>query len=164
MMRRWWYGLRQWIEDGGFPVVLVRLPIQRRGDDLHAAVAHLRRALRDIRDRTARLHQRWQAVAMAGMGLCDNTALVLVRHPGVARQEITAVLRRRWPTIDATNVGSTEPSWAMSIEDVVDLARLRRGVEPLRIVVLPQRRSFAPNSARADTIGACNSEPMPWTF
>jgi hypothetical protein len=52
----------------------------------------------------------------------------------------------------------------MPIEDVVDLAMLRRGVEPLRIVVLPQRCSFAPNSERADTTGASNSEPMPWTF
>ncbi len=128
-MRRWWYGLRQWIDAGDFPVVLARLPIQRRGADLQAAVARLRRALRDVRDRTARLHQRWRAVAMAGMASGDGTALVLIRHHGIARHEIIATLRRRWYEIAATDVGSVEPSSSMPLKDVVDLAMARRGHE-----------------------------------
>jgi hypothetical protein len=31
-----------------------------------------------------------------------------------------------------------EPAWAMSPGDAADLGRCRRGVEPLRIVIMPQ--------------------------
>lgn len=49
------------------------------------------------------------------------------------------MLRRRWPEVAVAEVGALEPSWSMSVEDTTELARVRRGVEPLRIVVLPQR-------------------------
>jgi hypothetical protein len=164
MIRRWWYGLRQWIEHDGSPVVLVRLPLMRRDTGLGATVARLRRALRDVRDRTARLQQRWRTVAMAGMASGNGTALLMIRHPGIARREITGALRRRWPEIDASNVGLVEPSSAMPTDDVVELALARRGVEPLRIVVLPQRCSAIPSSERGGISRAFEAAPMPWTF
>jgi hypothetical protein len=101
---------------------------------------------------------------MAGMASGNGTALLMIRHPGIARREIAGALRRRWPEIDASNVGLVEPSSAMPIEDVVELALARRGVEPLRIVVLPQRCSAVRNSECGGVSRASEVEPMPWTF
>jgi hypothetical protein len=158
------YGLRQWIEHGGSPVVLVRLPSMRRDTGLGAAVARLRRALRDVRDRTARLQQRWRAVAMAGMASGDGRAFVLIRHPGIAREEITDSLRRRWPALTTCDVGPAEPSYNFAVEHVVELALARRGVEPMRIVLPPQRCSAARYSDGMVTSRPPALEPMPWAF
>jgi hypothetical protein len=53
----------------------------------------------------------------------------------------------------------------MSTEDAAALARIRRGVEPLRIVVLPQR---AADTAALDMLGVNGApvavEPMPIAF
>ncbi len=52
-IRRWWFGLREWIIDIGGQVTVAALPV--RGDGgLRKGVRHLRRACRDLRDRTAR--------------------------------------------------------------------------------------------------------------
>jgi hypothetical protein len=120
--------------------------------------------LRDVRDTTARHRKAWRPVAMAGMASGDGTALIPVRHPGLSRGEITDVLGRRWPDLLASDVGAAEPTWSMPIDDVVELAPARRGVEPLRIVVLPQRCSAALNSERGGISRASEVEPMPWTF
>jgi hypothetical protein len=140
LARRWWRGLVQWaMEHGAAPISLAILPLHHRAGELRAAVARLRRALRDVRDHAARRRAPWSGVATAGMATGDDTAFVLVRHPGVARQEVAAALRRRWPAAVVREVGAAEPSWSMSVEDAAELARARRGVEPLRIVVLAQR-------------------------
>ncbi len=140
LARRWWRGLVRWaMEDGTAPVTLAILPLHHRAGELPAAVARLRRALRDVRDRAALRRTAWGGVAVAEMATGDGTAFVLVRHPGVARQEVAALLRRRWPAAVVREVGTEEPSWSMSVEDAAELARTRRGVEPLRIVILPQR-------------------------
>ena len=76
---------------------------------------------------------------MAGMATGDDTAFLLMRHPGVTRHEVAAVLRKRWPAAVVGEVGAVEPSWSMSVQDAAELARARRGVEPMRIVVLAQR-------------------------
>jgi len=49
------------------------------------------------------------------------------------------VLRRRWPELVLKNLDNEVPTATMLVDDAADLARFRRGVEPLRIVVLPQR-------------------------
>ncbi len=121
------------------PVSLAVLPLSGGPASLRARVARTRRALRDVRDRAARRRAPWGGVAVAGMVTGNGTAFVLVSHPGAARQEVAAVLRRRWPAAVVGAVGAAEPSWSMPVEDAAELARTRRGVEPLRIIVLEQR-------------------------
>jgi hypothetical protein len=65
-------------------------------------------------------------------------ALVLISHEGVDRHEVEAVLRRRWPDVVVKGLEHEEPAVAMAAEDAADLGRCRRGVEPLRIVIMPQ--------------------------
>ena len=115
------------------------------------AVRRLRRGLRDVRDRMARRRDRWRDVGFAGMAGGDGMALVLVTHDGVDRREVEAVLRRRWPDVVVKELEQEEPTVAMTAEDAADLGRCRRGVEPLRIVVMPQhdrQRSPRPSSIR----------------
>ena len=138
--RRWWTGLRRWITSVGAPVSLAVLPLPHRPGTLRAAVARLRRGLRDVRDRTARRRASWRGAALAGMATGDGVVFMLVSHPGIARSEVAATLRKRWPAAVFQDVGAAEPAWSMSTEDAAEIARVRRGVEPLRIVVLPQRR------------------------
>jgi hypothetical protein len=130
-----------WIAEGGEPVSAVVLPLEHRPGGLRAAVSGLRRDCRDVRDRTARQRWRWRGVAIAGIASADGTAVLLVRHPGIGRAEVVEVLRRRWPDVEAGDVAAGAPPSAWSVEDVVELARARRGAEPLRVVVLPQRAS-----------------------
>jgi hypothetical protein len=138
LMKRWWAGIQRWITLNGAPVSLAVLPCHHDAGHLRATVARLRRACRDIRDRTARKHMRWQAAAMAGMAL-GGTALILIRHPGTTRREITSVLCRKWADAIVRDVGSMAPFWRMPVPDAVEIAHARRGVEPLRMVVLPQK-------------------------
>jgi hypothetical protein len=69
----------------------------------------------------------------------DGTAFILIEHEGVDRQELLAVLQRRWPEVVLKNLENEAPTSTMAMDDATDLARFRRGVEPVRIVVLPQR-------------------------
>lgn len=138
-MRRWWNGVQRWIIEGGEPVSIATLPLQYRPGELRAAVARLRRACRDVRDRAARQRARWRSMAIAGMAFGNSTALLLIRHPVVALAEVGDVFTRRWPDATIQQGISASPCWAMSVEDAVELGRARRGCEPLRIVVLPQR-------------------------
>ncbi len=154
--------MHRWITREGAPDSLAVLPSPHSPGALRAAVARLRRACRDVRDRTARKRRRWCGVAMAEMATGDGVMLVLVCHPGVARSEVADVLRRRWPAAVVQDVGAAEPSWSMPTEDAAELARVRRGVEPLRIVVLPQS---AADPAMLGLTGAAPAamvvEPMP---
>ena len=97
-----------------------------------------------------------ERVTAALLATGDGTAFVFVRHPDFARQEVAAILRKRWPTAAVLEVGALEPSWRMSTEDAAELARVRRGVEPLRIVVLPQQ---AADAVAPHLIGV-NAAPM----
>jgi hypothetical protein len=91
-----------------------------------------------------------------------DSAYVLVSHPGIERSEVADTLRKRWPAAVLQGVGAVEPSWMMATEDAAELARVRRGVEPLRIVVLPQR---AADATALDLLGVNGApvavEPMP---
>ena len=163
--RRWWAGMRRWIMEEGAPVSLAVLPLPDHPAGLRASVARLRRALRDVRDRAARRSASWRGVALAGMSTGDGSAFVLVRHPGIARRGVVDILRKRWPEVAVVEADALEPSWSMSTQDAAELARIRRGVEPLRIVALPQR---AADTAALDIIGVNRVpvavEPMPMVF
>ena len=166
LARRWWRGLARWaMEDGTAPVSLAIVPLHHRAGGLRISVARLRRALRDVRDRAARRRTAWGGVAIAGMATGDGTAFVLVRHPGITRHEVAAVLGRRWPAAVVREIGAAEPSWSMSVEDAAELARARRGVEPLRIVVLPQRAANTGERRRANEHDLAEAySPMPIAF
>ena len=102
---------------------------------------------------------------MAGMATGGGTAFVLVRHPGVTRQEVAAILRRRWSATVVGEVGAAEPSWSMPVEDAAELARARRGVEPLRVVVLAQRAANTSEFRRAAAHEVTEPfAPMPVAF
>ena len=64
-------------------------------------------------------------------------------------------LRRRWPDVVVKDLEQEEPTWAMTADDAADLGSRRRGVEPLRIVVMPQRVQ------RVTVAPAPVIEPMP---
>jgi hypothetical protein len=95
----------------------------------------------------------------------SDAALVLVRHPDIERSEVADVLGARWPDALVGGVGAAEPSWTMTTEDAAELARIRRGVEPLRIVVPPQRAAAAGALRRAAALEASEPlAPMPFLF
>jgi hypothetical protein len=72
--------------------------------------------------------------------------MVMISHQGVDRREILEMLRRRWPDVLIKDLAQEEPVWTMTADDAADLGNRRRGVEPLRIVVMPQhdRQMIAP--------------------
>lgn len=124
------------------------------GDPINA-MRKLRKGLRDVRDRTARKDHRWGAVAMAGL-VDGDRALLLVQHHGIDRASLWSVLERRWPGVLLTDPGCIEPASAMTVGDAAALACRRRGLEPIRIIILPQ--------VIAMTMQANWDEPMPMLF
>ena len=139
------------------------------------AVRRLRRGLRDVRDRTARRWRRWRTVSFAGLMGGDHTALLMISHQGVDRREVLDVLRRRWPDVVVKDLEQEEPAWTMTADDAADLGSRRRGVEPLRIVVMPQKITrviVAPAPCdRADARGGlsgrsakCGNDILHWRF
>ena len=81
--------------------------------------------------------------------------MVLISHEGVDRREVQDVLGRRWPEVVVKNLEQEEPAVTMSPGDAADLGRCRRGIEPLRIVIMPQHDR---------QITAPVIEPMPVLF
>jgi hypothetical protein len=128
-------------------ISLALIPIN---DNLLNGTRRLRKALRDVRDRSARHDRRFATVAMAGL-VGGDRALVLVQHPGIDRAEVWRMLERRWPEVTVTDPGDIIPTSVMTVEDAAALARRKRGVEPIRIIIAPQA------AARTDPWG----EPMP---
>ena len=135
-MQSWWGGIRDWAAPDTSSLLIIAL---RTPTGLRDAVQRLRRGLRDVRDRTVQQNDRWRTVCFAGIVGGDGTAFLLVEHEGVDRREISAVLRRRWPEGVLKSLDNEAPTPTMMTDDAADLARSRRGVEPLRIVILPQR-------------------------
>ena len=152
---RWWLGMLHWAKETGGPVSLAVVPLRHEPGGLRAAVARLRRSLRDFRDRTARSRPSWSSMAIAGMATANQTALLLIRHGDLSRREVADTLGRRWPSCMVGDLGTVSPSWTMPNADAIELARIRRGVEPLRILVLDRR------SAVSMPLPA---EPMPTLF
>jgi hypothetical protein len=165
LARRWRAGMRCWIVGEGAPVSLAVLPSVDHPAGLRASIVRPRRALRDVRDRTARHRASWRGVAFAGMATGEGVVFMLVSHPGIARLEVADILRKRWPAAVLQDVGATEPSWSMSTEDAAELARIRRGVEPLRLVVLPQRAADVEGRSRTAVVDVPTwLEPVPVAF
>lgn len=152
-----------WAGEGSALVSLAILPLRYRPSTLRPAIRRLRRALRDIRDRRARRHHRWRLVEVAGMAHGDGRAALLIRHEGVGRGQIVEVLRRHWPDAQVTDITTLFPVWNLGIDDAVELARAKRGVEPLRIVVMGQGRDANLDLLMATARGG-TVEPMPAVF
>jgi hypothetical protein len=135
-IRSWWGGFCDWTAAIGTSSLAIIQIDSSAG--LPAAVRQLRRGLRDVRDRTARRWRRWREVCFAGLADGDHMALLLISHQGVERREVDDVLRRRWPTVVVKSLEHEVPTVTMSAADAADLGQRRRGIEPLRIVVMPQ--------------------------
>jgi hypothetical protein len=134
-MRKWWLVFTGWL--AGLATSLAAISI---AGDLMTGTRQLRKGLRDVRDRKARNDFRWRGVAVAGF-VGAGSAQVLIRHSGIARARVRSILQRRWPDATLHGVGDLTPNSWMSVDDAADLARHRRGIEGLRIVVMPQRGS-----------------------
>ena len=139
MVRRWWRGIARWLADADTSLAV----IPTIGDPL-TATRRLRRSLRDVRDRAARCDHCWCAMALGGL-VGDDRAVVLMQHHKIDCEEVWTVLERRWPETVLTEPGAIEPAWEMTAEHAATLARHRRGVEPLRIIVPAQRVSMQRN-------------------
>jgi hypothetical protein len=137
MIRGWWAGMAYWSEAVAASSLAIISVLSPGG--LPDAVRRLRRGLRDVRDRAARRWKRWRAVSFAGLMGGDHRALVMISHQGIDRREVLGVLRRRWPDVVVKDLEHEEPTWAMTADDAADLGSRRRGAEPLRIVVMPQK-------------------------
>jgi hypothetical protein len=92
-------------------------------------------------------------VCFSGLVTGAGTAMVVVDRGTVDRDEFSYALRRRWADATMTDLTDERPSAKMTITDAVELATLRRGAEPLRLVIPPQRNPVS----RAMP----NIEPMP---
>ena len=132
MVRRWWRGIVRWLAD-----VDTSLAVIPTTDDPITATRRLRRSLRDVRDRAARCDHRWCAMALGGLA-GDDRAIVMMQHPRISRDAVWELLEGRCPEIGLTDPGEIEPAWKMTAEYAATLARHRRGVEPLRIIVPAQ--------------------------
>jgi hypothetical protein len=85
----------------------------------------------------------------------DHRALVMISHQGADRREVADVLRRRWPDVVVKSLEHEEPAWTMGAVDAAHLGSRRRGVEPLRVIVMPRRVQ------RVAVMPAPVIEPMP---
>lgn len=155
MIRGWWNGMCRWSAASSTTssVAIIQLDLSA---GLHDAVRRLRRGLRDVRDRMARRRRRWRAVSLAGMAGGDGTALVVISHDDVGRGELLDALRRRWPDVVVKNLEQEMPAAAMAAKNAAELGQCRRGVEPLRIVIMPQHDLSAAAAAPPPVM-----EPMP---
>jgi hypothetical protein len=137
MIRGWWAGIRYWSKSAATSSLSIIPALSPAG--LPDAARRLRRGLRDVRDRTARHWKRWRTVSCAGMMGGDRQALVIISHQGIDRREVQDVLRGRWPSVVLKEPEQEEPTWVMTAYDAADLGSRRRGVEPLRVLVMPQK-------------------------
>ncbi len=157
-IRRWWAGLCEWVAAWGAPVSFCKLPL-RAGCGLRAAVRHLRKACRDLRDRAARGPggRRWRDIAMAGLALGDGTAWLAVAHGSITRAALVDTFARRFGgAIVCADLADAPPPTSFSDAAAVELSHLKRGVEPLRVAVAPQRGPAVGMDASSRA-----AEPMP---
>jgi len=69
----------------------------------------------------------------------DRRALIMISHHGIDRRAVQDVLCRRWPDVLVKDLAGEEPTWTMTPDEAAELGSRRRGAEPLRVLVLPQR-------------------------
>lgn len=151
VVRRWWRGFRIWLDDAATSLAVIPLD----GGPI-TAIRKLRKSLRDVRDRAAQRDRRWQGIAMAGV-LSDDHLLLLVQHAGISRAATWSMLEPRWPDIVFGDIGNTELSTWLTVEDAASLARRRRGIEPIRVVIAAHG-AVTPLKCRWD------DQPMPMLF
>jgi hypothetical protein len=136
MIRGWWNGMCQWsAEAATSSLVIIRV---HSPEGLHNVVRRLRRSLRDVRDRMARHRRSWRNVGFAGMAGGDGRVLAMITHEGIDRREVQDALHRRWPDLVMKCLEQEAPTVAMTAEDAANLGQCRRGVEPMRVVIMPQ--------------------------
>jgi len=85
-----------------------------------------------------------------------------VRHEGVSRSDVAAFFSRRWPgsVLLATEPQAPPLHWGQA--DGVALAQLRRGCEPLRVILRPAGLGQGQQrQTRADDV---EREPLPVIF
>ena len=82
-------------------------------------------------------------------------SLVLISHEGVDRRDVLDVLSRRWPDAVLKDLAQEEPTWVMTPDDAVDLGTRRRGVELLRIMVMPQKTCAPLSHLRLRPLSQC---------
>lgn len=146
--RRWWTLFEYWL--AGPEVSLATIPLI--GNPI-VAVRKLRKALRDVRDRAARDDPRWQQVAFGGM-LGGDHMLMLIQHSGISREDVWSMLERRWSDVMITDPDGTVP-FSMDENLAEHLARCRRGIEPIRIVIPRQAGAIMEDEW---------DQPMPFIF
>jgi hypothetical protein len=159
LLKRWMNGIRVWV--GEDDISTLRVPVHYEPGRLREAVRVLRRALRDLRDRRGRRlgEKPWRSMSVGGLLGARGWAVLYFHHPGISRSELLAVLARRWP---GSNVIRSDHRLAVdwALDDRVELARIRRGAEPLRIVVPAQRLPPpAPHRVRTGVL-----QPLPVIF
>ena len=86
----------------------------------------------------------------------DHRALVLISHEGLERREVLGALCRRWPEVVLKDLEHEELTWTMTPDAAAELGNRRRGVEPLRILVMPQRVTRVTVAPMLEIV-----EPMP---
>jgi hypothetical protein len=137
IIRGWWAGMLAWRSPPA--LILVTIPLTWQAGQMRTTVRRLRCALRDFRDRRARRSRGWRGVCLCGLVTGDGRAMVVVDRGTVDRGEFFYALKRRWADAVVTDLTNEQPSAEITIRDAVELATLRRGAEPLRLVILPQR-------------------------
>jgi hypothetical protein len=84
----------------------------------------------------------WKNLAMAGL-VDERNAMILIQHEMISHHNVWSALARRWPDVALIDPARFTPTARMTVADAADLARRRRGVEPIRIVI-PAMMSEAP--------------------
>jgi len=129
MIHGWWLGICNWAEAASSLAILsIDSSI-----GLLDATRHLRRAIRDVRDRVARHTNAWREVGFGGIMGGDRRAMIMVSHAGIDTCEVLDVMRRRWPAVVINARGQEEPTWEMLPDDAAELVQVE--YEPLEPVV-----------------------------
>ncbi|WP_042442669.1 hypothetical protein [Azospirillum sp. B510] len=143
---------------------LVVVPLPHQPGGLQNAVKTLRRSLRDVRDGESAKSRRWLDVGFGGVVVGDAAWLVVL-HDRLDRQEVTRVVRRRWPASQVSGDMDRSPPFSFITADRVELALLRRGAEePFKVTV--GLRQVAEQYDQQNTARSAKDQPMPfiWQF
>lgn len=155
LLAHWQTTLFDWLGfDTETSTIVVDLSADHR--DLRVVVRAFRRALRDLRDRAGRRWRTWRTLRAAGIlvpAVVGRRVVLRVHHKGLTRPEVETLFKCRWPsaTISTSPAAPYTSTVSMSDADRMSLALLRRGLEPLRIVL----------SAQGDRASRLRSRPAP---
>ncbi|MBC4016992.1 hypothetical protein ACFQU2_39855 [Siccirubricoccus deserti] len=135
------------------------IPVTAEPGKIVEAARGLRRGVRDVRDRHVHRRRTWCHVALAGI-VASGRAYVMV--DGADGNDVVKVFSQRWSGVmlgDALAV----PDSSFVVEDAVQLALARRGLQPLRLAVQEQwLRTVVVDGSAA--LGDGFLEPMPIVF